>query len=139
MILGPRAPWTAFAFLTVRPSDDIRADSIGTPRRGLGWDIPTPQPPVSGERCFRWRFGHTGWTGTSLWIDPFSRTFVILFRIETTPPRDGNVLPPRKEVRDAGSKAVRGFDFASGFAPSPSLAKVPAATPRPSPKGRPRC
>jgi uncharacterized protein YbbC (DUF1343 family) len=45
--------------------------------RGLGWDIDSPYA-VRGELFPLGSFGHTGFTGTSLWIDPSSRTYVIL-------------------------------------------------------------
>ncbi|MCU1285567.1 MAG: hypothetical protein JWO13_1917 [Acidobacteriales bacterium] len=46
--------------------------------RGLGWDIDTPFASNRGELLPIGSFGHTGFTGTSLWIDPFSKTYVIL-------------------------------------------------------------
>jgi uncharacterized protein YbbC (DUF1343 family) len=45
--------------------------------RGLGWDIDSPYA-VRGDRFPLGSFGHTGFTGTSLWIDPSSRTYLIL-------------------------------------------------------------
>jgi uncharacterized protein YbbC (DUF1343 family)/CubicO group peptidase (beta-lactamase class C family) len=46
--------------------------------RGLGWDIDTPFASNRGELLPVGSFGHTGFTGTSLWIDPLSKTYVIL-------------------------------------------------------------
>ena len=53
-------------------------------KRGLGWDIDTPYrtPPhdytlARGGLFPVGGYGHTGWTGQMLWIDPASRTFVI--------------------------------------------------------------
>ncbi len=46
--------------------------------RGLGWDIDSRFSSNRGELFPVGSFGHTGFTGTSLWIDPHSRTFVIL-------------------------------------------------------------
>jgi uncharacterized protein YbbC (DUF1343 family)/CubicO group peptidase (beta-lactamase class C family) len=46
--------------------------------RGLGWDIDTPFASNRGELLPIGSFGHTGFTGTSLWIDPFSKTYFIL-------------------------------------------------------------
>ncbi len=46
--------------------------------RGLGWDIDSPFSGNRGELFPIGSYGHTGFTGTSLWIDPSSRTFVIL-------------------------------------------------------------
>ncbi|MFO1458990.1 MAG: DUF1343 domain-containing protein [Verrucomicrobiota bacterium] len=112
---------------SVRLMTSVQTPS-GLPRRGLGWDIDSPYAGQRGTVFPLGGFGHTGWTGTSLWIDPFSRTFVILLSNRNHPTEDGNVLPLRKEVGTLAAKAVRGFDFASVAAPSPpALAKVPAA------------
>ena len=42
-----------------------------TARRGLGWDIDTGYSGPRGAVFPLGSYGHTGWTGTSLWIDPF--------------------------------------------------------------------
>lgn len=57
------------------------ADPAETPRdekRGLGWDVDTPFSAPRGKGFGFHGFGHTGFTGTSLWIDRDSETFVIL-------------------------------------------------------------
>ncbi len=46
--------------------------------RGLGWDIDSPYSSNRGELFPIGSFGHTGYTGTSLWIDPSTQTFVVL-------------------------------------------------------------
>jgi len=46
--------------------------------RGLGWDMDSPYSGNRGELFPLGSYGHTGFTGTSLWIDPVSRTYVIL-------------------------------------------------------------
>jgi uncharacterized protein YbbC (DUF1343 family)/CubicO group peptidase (beta-lactamase class C family) len=46
--------------------------------RGLGWDIDSPFSSNRGELFPIGSFGHTGYTGTSMWMDPASKTFVIL-------------------------------------------------------------
>lgn len=46
--------------------------------RGLGWDIDSPYSGNRGELFPIGSYGHTGFTGTSLWIDPVSQTYVIL-------------------------------------------------------------
>lgn len=46
--------------------------------RGLGWDIDSPFSSNRGDLFPIGSYGHTGFTGTSLWIDPFSRSYVIL-------------------------------------------------------------
>jgi uncharacterized protein YbbC (DUF1343 family)/CubicO group peptidase (beta-lactamase class C family) len=46
--------------------------------RGLGWDIDSPYSGSRGELFPIGSYGHTGFTGTSLWIDPASQSYVIL-------------------------------------------------------------
>lgn len=95
-------------------------DSMPAARRGLGWDIDSPYAGPRGEHFPVGSYGHTGWTGTSLWIDPFSRTFVILLSNRNHPTEDGNVLPLRRRVGTLAAEAIEGFNFAG----------VPGALPR---------
>ena len=44
--------------------------------RGLGWDMDSSFSSNRGELLPIGSFGHTGWTGTSLWLDPAGRSFV---------------------------------------------------------------
>ena len=52
-----------------------------TARRGLGWDIDSGYSRPRGKIFPLGSFGHTGWTGTAIWIDPFSRSFWIHDRL----------------------------------------------------------
>jgi len=45
--------------------------------RTLGWNVPT-EPSSSGRYFSKQSFGHTGFTGTSIWIDPAKELFVVL-------------------------------------------------------------
>ncbi len=57
-----------------------------TVMRGLGWDIDSPFSSNRGELLPVGSFGHTGFTGTSLWIDPTTDTYIIIM---------GNAVHPR--------------------------------------------
>ena len=46
--------------------------------RGLGWDIDSPYSSPRGSGFSEVSFGHTGYSGSSIWIDPASDTFVVL-------------------------------------------------------------
>jgi len=46
--------------------------------RGLGWDLDSPLSSNRGELLPAGSFGHTGFTGTSMWMDPVTNTFIIL-------------------------------------------------------------
>lgn len=65
--------------------------------RALGWDTPTP-PSQSGHHFSLQSFGHLGFTGTSLWIDPERDVAVVLLSNRTWPDRSNQAI---KEVRPA--------------------------------------
>src|SRR5260370_41137332 len=46
--------------------------------RGLGWDIDSPFSSNRGELLPVGSYGHTGFTGTSIWIDPLTQTSIII-------------------------------------------------------------
>lgn len=92
----------------------------GLPRRGLGWDIDSPYAGPRGAVFPVGSFGHTGWTGTSLWLDPFSRTFVIFMSNRNHPTEEGDVRALRRTVGTLAAEAVPDFDFQ----------QVPGALPR---------
>jgi CubicO group peptidase (beta-lactamase class C family) len=58
--------------------------------RGLGWDIDSPLSRNRGDLFPIGSYGHTGYTGTSIWIDPESKTYLIFLT---------NYIHPRKEKR----------------------------------------
>jgi uncharacterized protein YbbC (DUF1343 family)/CubicO group peptidase (beta-lactamase class C family) len=66
--------------------------------RGLGWDIDSPYSSNRGELFPIGSYGHTGFTGTSLWIDPTSRTYVILLTNVVHPHRGKSLSSLRSRV-----------------------------------------
>lgn len=76
--------------------------------RALGWD--TPSKNSSAGRYFSPRsFGHTGFTGTSIWIDPEKNLFVILLTNRVNPTRENaKHVPLRRAVADAVQEAALG-------------------------------
>lgn len=74
---------------------------VGT-SRALGWDTPS-QPSQSGQYLSSRAFGHLGYTGTSLWIDPERRLSVTLLTNRTWPDRSSQQI---KQVRPAFHDAV---------------------------------
>ncbi|MER3430745.1 MAG: hypothetical protein C4324_06815, partial [Blastocatellia bacterium] len=66
--------------------------------RGLGWDINTAFSSSRGELFPLGSFGHTGFTGTSVWIDPTSETFVIFLSNRVHPDGKGDVTGLRAKV-----------------------------------------
>ncbi len=75
--------------LTVRAMTDAGSTPEGQ-RRGLGWDVETSYSSPRGSLFGPTSFGHTGFTGTSLWIDPETETFVILLTSRLHPDGKGN-------------------------------------------------
>ena len=74
--------------------------------RALGWD--TPSDVSSAGRYFSPRsFGHTGYTGTSIWVDPERGLFVVLLTNRVNPTRDNQKIGPlRRAVADIIQQSV---------------------------------
>jgi CubicO group peptidase (beta-lactamase class C family) len=76
-------------------------------RRGLAWALKADDAHSCGQRFSATSFGHTGYTGTSLWVDP-SRELTVAFltnRVHVT--RDGaSILRARGRIHDAIADAV---------------------------------
>jgi uncharacterized protein YbbC (DUF1343 family) len=68
-----------------------------TPLRGLGWEINSPAPH---KRALfpQGTYGHMGYTGTSLWIDPDSKTYVIILTNRVHPDGKGDACPLRTDI-----------------------------------------
>ncbi|MGA3162336.1 MAG: exo-beta-N-acetylmuramidase NamZ domain-containing protein [Terracidiphilus sp.] len=64
--------------LTVEKMTTPQQPPTSSTLRGLGWDIDSPYSSPRGEIFPVGSFGHTGFTGTSIWIDPASESYVIL-------------------------------------------------------------
>ncbi|HLA79899.1 MAG TPA: glycoside hydrolase family 3 N-terminal domain-containing protein [Vicinamibacteria bacterium] len=74
--------------------------------RALGWDTPS-EGSSAGSLLSARSFGHTGFTGTSMWMDPERRLFVILLSNRVHPTRENNAIrDARRAVADA---VVRGL------------------------------
>lgn len=118
-------PETIKLMTSVQSPPDLRSpDAKSLPvQRGLGWDINTPYrtPPhdytlARGALFPIGGYGHTGWTGQMLWIDPFSRTFVIFLCNRYGP--DGKDTRPEvyrfhHRISTLAAEAVNEFDFRS--------------------------
>ena len=77
-----------------------------TASRALGWDTPS-DGSSSGDYLTERAFGHTGFTGTSIWVDPELDLFVVLLTSRTNPTRENNKhVPLRRAVHDAVANAL---------------------------------
>ncbi len=67
--------------------------------RALGWDTPAPGGGTSsGHYLNPSSFGHTGFTGTSIWVDPVRDLFIILLTNRVHPTRDNHALLPLRGI-----------------------------------------
>lgn len=74
--------------------------------RGLGWDIDSPFSSNRGDLYPVGSFGHTGFTGTSIWIDPSTRSYVILLANSVHPSRGKSLTGLRGRVATIVAAAV---------------------------------
>ena len=74
--------------------------------RGLGWDINTSFSSNRGDLFPLGSFGHTGFTGTSVWIDRVSQTFVVFLSNRVHPDGKGDVGPLRVKVATVVASAI---------------------------------
>ena len=74
--------------------------------RALGWDVATTYASNRGDLFPPGSYGHTGWTGTSLWIDPTTQTFVILLTNRNHPDESGNVVALRGRIASIVASAI---------------------------------
>ncbi len=80
--------------------------ATGVALRGLGWDIESPFSSNRGELFPVGSFGHTGFTGTSLWMDPSSDTYVIMLANAVHPNGPKGVTSLRAEIANVAAAAV---------------------------------
>ena len=80
-------------------------------QRSLGWDIDSPYSRARGQHYPRGSFGHTGFTGCALWIDPFSRTFHVLLSNRVHPRTRESIVALYEQVGTLAAGAVAGMDW----------------------------
>lgn len=86
------------------PQQPANAPSL----RGLGWDIDSPFSSNRGELLPVGSFGHTGFTGTSLWIDPVTDTYIVLLTNAVHPRGGKSTVTLRSRIATA---VVEGLDL----------------------------
>jgi uncharacterized protein YbbC (DUF1343 family)/CubicO group peptidase (beta-lactamase class C family) len=112
--------------------------------RGLGWDLDSAYSANRGELFPLGSFGHTGFTGTSLWLDPTTGAYVIFLSNRVHPDGKGDVTPLRAKVATAVAAALTdvppletlqrdhemtGRDFGpGGTTPAPTRETLPVMT-----------
>ena len=84
--------------------------------RGIGWDVNTSYSSNRGDLFPVGTFGHTGFTGTSIWLDPASETFVVLLTNRVHPNGKGDVTRLRSAVASIVAGAITEPPHAPVFA-----------------------
>lgn len=84
--------------------------------RGLGWDIDSSYSANRGELLPIGSFGHTGFTGTSIWVDPSTQIWVVFLSNRLHPDGKGDVTPLRARVATIVASA---FPASATVTPAP--------------------
>jgi SSS family transporter len=104
LMTQPEQPATAASSATIFTPDGKTTTGVAT--RGFGWDINSAFSRPRGEVFPIGSFGHTGFTGTSLWMDPASDTFVVLLANAVHPRGNPPISALRGQVATAGARAL---------------------------------
>jgi uncharacterized protein YbbC (DUF1343 family)/CubicO group peptidase (beta-lactamase class C family) len=115
-----------FSPLTIRKFSEPNTPPHQAILRGLGFDIDSPYSANRGDLFPIGSFGHTGFTGTSIWVDPATRTYVILLANSVHPHLRPALSPLRGKVAtitaaalgmDAPGMELTGYNETSLYTP----------------------
>jgi len=105
----------------------LMSDAISLPggqHRTLGWDVASPYSAGIDAAFAPGSYGHTGYTGTLLWVEPATRSFLVVLTSRLYPDAKGNARPLRERIASVLGSAppppvLAGIDVlaAAGFAP----------------------
>ncbi len=114
--------------LTVRLMLDP-GDTPAGQHRGLGWDLATPYSGLRGELFGRRSFGHTGFTGTSVWADPETGVYVVLLTSRLQLADGGATGALRRDVSTLAAAALvePSSMYDAPYVPAESEATAPRA------------
>jgi uncharacterized protein YbbC (DUF1343 family)/CubicO group peptidase (beta-lactamase class C family) len=103
---GERAGVRIFSPLTVRKFTSPETPPDQPVLRGLGWDIDSSYSSNRGELFPIGSYGHTGFTGTSVWIDPSTKSYVILLTNVVHPQRGKSLSALRSRIATTFAAAI---------------------------------
>jgi len=92
------------------------------PWRGLGWDIDSPFGSNRSILAPVGSYGHKGFTGTGIWIDPISKTYIIILTNRVYPDGQGDAEPLRSQIISLVAEAMGPLSPGQVLASRPSLA-----------------
>ncbi len=75
--------------------------------RGLGWDLHSDFATVGGDIFGPNSYGHSGYTGTSIWIDPETQTFIIFLTNRVHPDDKGDIISMRSKIANVVASSIR--------------------------------
>jgi uncharacterized protein YbbC (DUF1343 family)/CubicO group peptidase (beta-lactamase class C family) len=104
--MGERAGVRIFAPATVQKFTEAATPPDQPVLRSPGWDIDSSYSSARGELFPIGSYGHLGFTGTSIWIDPASRTYVILLTNYIHPKSGKNLSPLRRSISTIAAAAL---------------------------------
>jgi CubicO group peptidase (beta-lactamase class C family) len=91
---------------TIRSLTAVQSSALIAEKRGYGWDIGSAYSRPRGQHFRLGSYGHTGFTGTSIWIDPGSNSFWILLTNRVHPDGKGNVLALQSKLGTLAAEAI---------------------------------
>jgi CubicO group peptidase (beta-lactamase class C family) len=89
--------------LMVSPQSPAEKENV----RAFGWDISSIYSSAKGSHLSSQSYGHTGYTGTSIWIDPAIESYLIILTNRVHPDGRGNVKELRTQIADIVGTALR--------------------------------
>jgi uncharacterized protein YbbC (DUF1343 family)/CubicO group peptidase (beta-lactamase class C family) len=104
--LGERAGVRIFAPATVEKFTEAATPPDQPVLRSPGWDIDSSYSSARGELFPIGSYGHLGYTGTSIWIDPASKSYVILLTNYVHPKSGKNLSPLRRSISTIAAAAL---------------------------------
>ncbi len=108
LMTQPEQPSTAAGGATIFTPDGKPITGISA--RGFGWDINSAFSRPRGEAFPIGSFGHTGFTGTSLWMDAASDTFVVILANSVHPRGAAPISPLRGQIATMAAEALHLYD-----------------------------
>ncbi len=79
---------------------------VGESGRGLGWDLDSDYATVQGDLFGPASYGHSGYTGTSVWIDPETRAAVVFLTNRVHPDDKGDIIALRSKVANVVAASI---------------------------------
>ena len=106
---------------TIRKMTSSQSPPDRMPLRGLGWEIGSLSSSNDNGFLTDGSYGHLGYTGTSLWIDPFSKTYVIILTNRVHPDGKGDVKALRTNIKKIISSSLGKMYFRRSTVSSKSV------------------